>query len=204
MSVLVDANGERGRLVRRRHRLDVDHGDEVWDGVYIVSSDLNNEHQRIVVRLSHCFVDSVESRGLGEVSIGGNVTDREVDWAENYRCPDVAVYLGGTSSSDRGTHRLGGPDFAVEVVSKGDRSRDKFEFYAPVGTRELLLIDRYPWALELYRIDGGQLRLVGKSTAEAPWVLTSAVLPLSFRLIAGEARPTILVAHSDGARTWSA
>ncbi len=105
---------------------------------------------------------------------------------------------------NRDTFWYGGPDFAVEIVSKGDRSRKKLPFYAKVGTRELLIVDRKPWALELYRLDGEQMALVGRSTVEAPEPLASAVLPLSFRLSAGVvgARPEIEVRRNEGGDVW--
>ncbi len=201
---LINDPHELRKLIRRRRQLGIDHHDEVWDGVYIVSPQPNDEHQEIITDLSAALVFSIKRPGLGLVRAGINVSDREKGWTENYRCPDVAVYLNGTTARNLNTHWLGGPDFAVEVLSKGDRARKKFAFYAAVGTRELLLIDRRPWALELYRIDGGELRLVGKSTLESSNILASAVLALSFRLVDGASRPTILVAHSDGIQTWSA
>ena len=75
---------------------------------------------------------------------------------------------------------------------------------AQPGTRELLLVDRKPWALELDRLEAGVLRLVGKSTLEGPQILTSAVLPLRFRLVEGEARPRIRVEPAVGLQTWLA
>ncbi len=203
MTVLIENPAQEQNFIEQRRRLGIDRHDEVWNGVYIVSPDPNNEHQQIVSRLCHCFLDSVEIEGLGLVYVGGNVTDQDDDWTKNYRCPDVAVFLRGTTAQDRGTHWLGGPDFAVEVISKGDRSRQKFDFYAAVGTRELLLIDREPWALELYRLEGSSYILVGKSEPGRPDVLTSAVLPLSFRLAEGQPRPTIEVRHADGVQTWA-
>ena len=97
-----------------------------------------------------------ESR-LGKVMAGVNVSDREHGWKKNYRCPDVVVFLNHTKAVDCDTFWFGGPDFAVEIASPGDRSREKLEFYAKVGTRELLLVDRKPWSLELYRLDGEKL-----------------------------------------------
>ena len=76
---------------------------------------------------------------------GCNVSDQPERWKRNYRCPDVAVFLPGNPAEDRGTHWYGGPDFAAEVHSRFDRSRKKFGFYAKVGVRELLLVDRHPW-----------------------------------------------------------
>jgi len=204
MTGIINDPHELQQLIRRRRRLGIDRHDEVWDGVYIVSPQPNNEHQQVVYLLSLSFGISIQLPGLGLVLPGINVSERAEGWTKNYRCPAVAVFLNGTSAQNLGTHWLGGPDFAVEVLSKGDRARKKFAFYAAVGTRELLLIDRRPWALELYRLDGGELRLVGKSTLESPDVLASGVLPLSFRLAEGQPRPTISVAHADGVQAWSA
>ncbi len=134
------------RYIQERRRTGRDHHDEVWEGVYLVSPDPNNEHQSLTVRFGRCALVSIEDEGLGRVFTGGNVSDQAEDWTTNFRCPDIAVYLEGGIAKDMGSHWLMGPDFAVEIVSRGDRSRDKFDFYAAVGTRELLIVDRYPWA----------------------------------------------------------
>src|SRR5207302_10616346 len=73
---------------------------------------------------------------------GAGISDRKEKWTKNFRVPDVSVFLPGNPAKDRGTHYLGGPDFAVEIISKKDRSRKKFEFYAEVGVKEFLLVDR--------------------------------------------------------------
>ena len=71
-------------------------------------------------------------------------------------CPD-------NPAEDRETHWYGGPDFAVEILSPFDRSREKFDFYAKVGVRELMLVARRPWKLELYRRTDKNWDLVGTS-----------------------------------------
>ena len=71
-----------------------------------------------------------------------------------------------------------------------------------VGVRELLLVDRDPWVLELYRLDDGRLKITGRSTLERPDVLPSNVLPVAFRLIPGDERPGIKVMHVDGVQKW--
>ncbi len=98
---------------------------------------------------------------------------RPSDWTKNYRCPDVLVFLPGNPAEDRGTHWLGGPDFAVEIMSRGDRSRKKLDFYAKVGVRELLLIDRRPWKLELYRRHDDRLELAALLEPGSPQSITS-------------------------------
>jgi Uma2 family endonuclease len=202
MATLVTDPRLEQRIIEERRANGGDRFDEVWDGVYVMSPLANNEHQGLASGLTFAFHGVIALPGLGEVFAGVNVSDQEEDWTRNYRCPDVAVYLNGTTARDRGTHWLGGPDFAVEVASKGDRSREKLDFYAKVNTRELLLIDRDPWALELYRLAGGVLSLVGMSRPGEAEPIRSEVLPLGSRLAAAEPRPRVEVLRRDGGEPW--
>lgn len=181
-----------------------DRWDEVWEGVLVVSPIPNVEHQRIGTRLSRAFLEAIEDEGLGMVLHGTNVSDRGQGWVQNYRCPDIAVNLTGTTARDWNTHWEGGPDFAVEIVSPSDRSREKLDFYAKVGVRELLVIDCKPWRLELYRLTDGVLHSAGTVAPGQADRLDSAVLPLRFRLDSGLDRPSIVVLHEDGVRSWTA
>jgi hypothetical protein len=81
---------------------------------------------------------------LGRVHAGANVSDQLDDWRQNFRVPDVLVFLNSNPAEDRDTHWFGGPDFAVEIASRWDRSREKIAFYSSIGVRELLIIDRDP------------------------------------------------------------
>jgi Uma2 family endonuclease len=203
MAVFVCDREERARLIARRRHTGADRFDEVWDGVYVMSPQANDEHQDIATKLGTVLTIVMMWSGLGLVRIGGvNISDRIMRWKRNFRCPDIAVFLTACQAVNHETHWFGGPDFGVEIVSKGDRSRKKFGFYAKVGTRELLIVDRYPWALELYVLKGKQLELAGRSTVDDPQTLQSTVLPLRFRLIAGDARPQIEVTRSDGSERW--
>ena len=205
MDLVILDPADQTRIIARRRKLGHDRFDEVWDGVYLMSPLANNEHQEIATRLASCLVLTIDFPGLGKVFAGANVSDRATKWKQNYRCPDVLVFLNGTTARNKDTHWLGGPDFAVEVVSQYDRSRQKFDFYAKVTTRELLIVDRYPWALELYRLnEEGTYNLIGRSALDDPQILMSQVLPLSFQLQPGDERPTIAIAHFDGVQTWSA
>ncbi len=191
------------RLLRRRRLMGGDRHDEVWNGVYVMSPLADNLHQTLGFELAVAFKEARVGGPETRIFPGTNVSDRDTNWRKNYRCPDVAVFLPGNPAQDRGTHWLGGPDFAVEILSPGDRSRKKFDFYGKVGVRELLIVDRRPWKLELYRREGEGWTLVGTSTVEPPETLASAVLPLSFRLLPGDPRPRIEVTKADGARTWT-
>jgi Uma2 family endonuclease len=200
-SMILDPNLTR-ELIRNRRRLGHDRQDEVWDGVYVVSPNPDNLHQRLALRIARAFEDAIGGETAGVVYPSVNVSDRQTNWRKNFRVPDVAVFLAGNPAQDRDTHWVGGPDFAVEIISRHDRSRRKFAFYAKVGVRELLLVDRKPWALELYRLRDGVLAPAGRVLPESSAELKSEVLPVSFCLLPGTPRPRIEVTRSGGSQTW--
>ena len=201
VSLILDPDLE-AELIAERQRCGGDRFDEVWDGIYIVAPVTDNEHQLLMTGLVAALYTIVNLPDLGDVFPGVNVSDREDDWTQNYRCPDVAVYLRENPAEDRDTHWLGGPDFLVEIVSRGDQTRKKLPFYAKVGTRELLVIDRAPWSLELFRLRGEALESVGTSTADDSNPLASEVVPLVFRLVPGESRLRVEIARDEGGEPW--
>jgi Uma2 family endonuclease len=190
------------QLRRERAALGLDRWDEVWDGTYMMAPLPNPEHQQIALRLGAILEETLGWNDDTIVLVGTNVSDRGKGWLHNYRCPDVAVYLPETRARQYPTHFCGGPDFAVEIVSVDDQTRDKIPFYANVGTRELLIVERNPWRLELLRLRGKKLVSIGVSLGKRASVLPSRVLPLSFRLLAGKRRPAIEVVRSSDAKTW--
>lgn len=190
------------QLRAQRTATGADRWDEVWEGTYMMTPLPNIEQQEIAGGLVS-VVRQVLRRDEAVVLPGTNVSDREVGWEHNYRCPDIAVYLTGTAAKNCDTHWCGGPDFAVEIVSDDDRTRDKIPFYAKVGTGELLIVDRDPWRLELLRLDAAELRSVGTSTPEAGHPIPSRALPLVFRLAFADERPSIVITHATDGRTWN-
>jgi len=202
MALMVLDPTEEARLKAERQASGADRYDEVWEGVYMMAPLANNEHQDLQSRLAAAIQTAVGWGGPQRIHAGANVSDRDVDWTFNYRSPDVVVVYADGAARDCGTHWCGGPDFCVEITSPGDRSRDKLDFYSQIGVRELLLIGRSPWRLELYRLAAGRLELTGRSDLTAPDVLASTVVPVSFRLVHGTPRPVIEVAHRDGVQRW--
>ncbi len=190
------------QLIKERQERGIDQHDEVWEGVYMMSPLADDEHQGIIHRLELAFGMILTLSGRAEVRPGVNVADRDENWSYNFRIPDVAVYLAGTQATCRGTFWKGGPNFAVEVVSKNDMTRDKVDFYANVGVRELLIVDRDPWQVELLRLADGKLPSVGTSNIEKPDLLASEVIPFNFQIEAGEKRPAIVVGHTESEQTW--
>ncbi len=67
-------------------------------------------------------------------------------------------------------------------TSPDDRAREKLAFYAKVGTREVLLVDRDPWALELFRLREGRLAQVSRSTTDNGQALEYGSAPSRPRL----------------------
>lgn len=191
------------RLIEERRNAGVDRFDEVWEGIYVITPPVDDEHQDLVTGISAKLRSAIQEDSRGLVRAGTNISDQREDWTFNDRCPDVAVFLNETQAENCDTHWYGGPDFAVEIVSPGDRTREKLDFYAKVGTRELLIVDRDPWALELYRLEDGKLVQAGRSTTDDSSMLDSRVLPVTWRLVSGETRPQIEITYTDGRRQWT-
>ena len=200
-TLITDRHLERS-LIRRRRMRGADRFDEVWEGVYVMNAYPNLEHQDLVGRLTYLLQYLIVDPGLGRVQPGCNISDRPLKWKENYRCPDVAVFLKETKAISKRTHWLGGPDLAIEIISPNDRSREKLEFYAKAGTRELLLLDRDPWSLELYRFENGLPELVQRADVANGGVVETNVVPLLWRLVAGTERPLLEVSMKDGSKRW--
>ena len=201
MAILVLDPHKEARVRGLWPGVDGDRWTEVWEGVTVLSPLANNEHQRIATRLTR-VIGLVIDEDLGEVIQGVNLTDRTPNWVENYRNPDVVVFLKGTAAVDLDTHYLGGPDFAVEVISPGEPPTAKFAFYESIGTREVMVLHRDPWRLELFTLQGGRLVLAGASELPASIVVPSAALGLTFQLVPGPTRPLIAVTHPATGRAW--
>jgi Uma2 family endonuclease len=200
MTLIVTDPRDQARLIAQRREAGADRFDEVWEGDYVMAPLADDEHQDIQAGLITALRTALGR--AARVRGGVNVTDRESDWEQNFRCPDVVAFLEGTTAENRGSHWFGGPDFAVEILSPGDRTPQKLPFYASVNVRELLVIGRSPWSLELYRLRERELVCAGRLTPGANQTLASEVLPLQFRLLTGE-RPTIEVSHPASGQKWS-
>ena len=202
MAVMVLDPYVEQQILAERTGSDGDQYDEVWEGVYIVTPLPNNDHQALVYELTYLLGEVIGRPGLGQVFPGVNLSDRDEGWEKNYREPDVAVFLNDSKAINCGTHWRGAADFLVEIISLGERTREKIPFYQSIGVVELLVIDRDPWTLELYRQQNGQLSKVGQSSPAAADVLASQTVGLTFQLLPGETRPQIRAIHSATGRRW--
>jgi Uma2 family endonuclease len=202
MPTLINDPALEETLIAERRERGIDKFDEVWDGVYVMAPIANNEHQHLAQRLSTAISIVIDFPGVGRVFTGANVSDQRANWTKNYRVPDVLVFLNGNPAEDRDTHWFGGPDFAVEIVSDNDRSREKIDFYSKVNVRELLVLDRDPWQLGLFRATAGRLESAAIATEQNGLTIHSEVTGLSLRLVSAAKRPAIAVTASDG-QSWT-
>jgi Uma2 family endonuclease len=203
MSLVIHDESLANELLAERRASGADRYDEVWEGVYVMAPMADNDHQRLVSQLTAAISSVVDWQGLGQTLAGANVSDRKAGWRQNYRIPDVLVFFHDTAAEDCGTHFYGGPDFAIELASRGDATLAKIEFYAAIGTQELLVIDRDPWQLTLYqRHDAKQLVAAAISSFTQQGTIRPARLAATFALVA-ESR-SLRIEHPDGEliRQW--
>ena len=104
MPVLVTDPDLEKRLIAARQEADSDRFDEVWDGLYIMAPLANDEHQDIQISFAAALKIALGWDSPAKVRPGVNVSDRAEDWINNYRCPDVVVYLPGNPAINHGTH----------------------------------------------------------------------------------------------------
>ena len=202
MATIIHDRVLQERLQAERAATGADRYDEVWEGDYMMAPMPNNEHQFLVARLTRVLDELVTDDELGIVLPGANVSDRVEGWRDNYRVPDVAVFLNESSAENHGSFWLGGPDLAVEILSPDDLAREKIAFYAQVGTRELLIVDRAPWQLELYRLEDTKLELVSSVMPDDGSTIELQTCDLTLGLQASDARPQIIAAKPGG-RSWT-
>jgi Uma2 family endonuclease len=167
--------------------------EEVWEGVTFIMPEADNPHDGIAI-----FGQNADY----VLHFRVNISDRQRDWTKNYRTPDMALFSAHGPEIDCDTFWLGGPLVALEVISPDDRSREKLEFYAKVGTREVVIMDRDPWQLELYRLHQGKLKLAGAIKPGDGKKLVSGVVPLEYQLVRSRPRPKVKIVHTETGQEW--
>lgn len=193
MVVLVRDKDFGDRIIEERKRLGIERYDEVWEGMVVMPSMPNSDHQQLVDDLGDILTDVVKRTGRGKKFPGHNVSDRRTRWKQNYRIPDLLVLLKDGKAIDCKTHIFGGPDFVVEIESPGDDTEEKVPFYSKIGVREMLIIQRDRRTIRLLRYDGQDLIEVKPALVDDEEWIVSEVLPLAFRrvMVKGNARTAV-------------
>ncbi len=158
------------REIAERRRTGLDRYDEMWDGVLHMTPAPSTEHQRIVGRLIEFLSPWMRNGGRGTLWAGINVFAEECD----YRIPDLTFVAAGRESllADDGV-RGGGPDCVIEVRSPGDETYEKLPFFARIGTREVVVIERDTKRPEIFRLAGSQY--VAVATDREGWLASEAL-----------------------------
>ena len=155
----VDAPPE---LLQERRRLGLDKRDEVWEGVVHVVPQPGFDHQYFNGEVEAVMRPLAKERDLLLVHEVAVYRPGEQD--TDYRVPDL-VLTRRQFKQRRGI--AGPPEFVMETLSPHDESRAKFPFYAALGCREVLLVDRAHRAFELHRPVGSELVAVAPDDAGA-------------------------------------
>ncbi|MGA2253545.1 MAG: Uma2 family endonuclease [Thermoguttaceae bacterium] len=202
MTMLIENPELEEELKEQRKAWGVDQHDEVWEGVYFTPPMANDDHQDLVLEFATVLRTAVSKPGLGKVRHGVNFAASMEGWEHDYRVPDVVVFLADTAAENHDAFWTGAADFIIEITSLHDRTYEKTPFYSRIGVRELLILNRQSWAIELYRHQHGGLHKVGHSTLERPEVIFSEKVLLEFWLMPGEQRPQVEVRHRSTGERW--
>lgn len=165
----------------RRRLTGIDRWDEMWEGVLHMSPAPSREHQRILAELTAFLLPLLKRFGRGLLMSGVNVF-RQTAGDDDYRIPDLTFVAAARASilADDGT-RGGGPDAVIEIRSPGDETYDKLAFFAELGVREVVVIDRDTKRPEVLRLTGRQYQAVAQSQG---WV-HSETLGVRLRVVDG-------------------
>ncbi len=117
-------------LLARRRALGQDLFDEVWEGEYHMAPAPHSRHGLVDYQLHRLVgprADAAGLKGCGPCNIGT---------PHDYRVPDLTYFADPASHTFNQTAEI-----VVEIVSPGDESRMKFDFYFRAGVAEVLIVD---------------------------------------------------------------
>lgn len=139
-------------VIARRRALGQDTHDEVWEGDYHMAPAPHQWHGYVAAQLTIALGPHAAAAGL-IVTDPFNLGD-----PDDYRVPDLGLHRRLLDTAFVPTAAM-----VVEVVSPGDESSDKFEFYAAHGVDEVLIADPAVGELVLFTLDGGRYRGTDRS-----------------------------------------
>ncbi len=158
---------ELAALIERRRLLGQDLFDEVWEGVLHMNPAPRGRHGAIETQLSVLLAPLAQAAGLvltGQFNIG--------DSAGDYRVPDLGLHREFTDCVWYPTAAL-----VIEIVSPGDESYKKFDFYASHAVDEVVIVDPDQRAIHWFTLADGGYREIDQSAvlATAPAELADQI-----------------------------
>ncbi len=141
-------------LLDERRARGADRWDEMWEGELHMVPPPSEQHQAIGTALLVVLAPLAETRGLVARYETG-LFRPGVD--DDYKVPDQ-VYARPELRSQRGIE--GGASLVVEILSPGDETYAKLDWYAAVGVGEVLVIEPGTRRVELFANRGGRMEPV--------------------------------------------
>jgi Uma2 family endonuclease len=151
----------------------------MWEGTLHMVPAPSPEHQRIASK-TNTFLDVLcERTRRGTIWPAVNVVDDRAA-TPDYRIPDFSFIAQGNEDLVRKDGIHGAPDAVLEIRSPGDESYEKLDFFARLGVREVIVIDRDSKRPEVFRLAGP--RYLAVSADGDGWVASEA-LRVRFRAL---------------------
>jgi Uma2 family endonuclease len=160
-------------FIADRHRRGLDTHDEWWEGVYRTVTGPSPEHGELLDALAELLGPLVRAAGLksaAPVNIGVDKQD--------CRVPDRAIFEPDTPRTSPAF--LAAALMVIEVLSPGERPKEKLGFYRDHGVTEYLEIDLKAGTVELGAWSGSRWEQVMNSeilpglTVAGPVLVTEA------------------------------
>jgi Uma2 family endonuclease len=114
----------------QRRALGQDRFDEIWEGEYHVAPAPHRRYARLDDLLGRVLGPLADDAGL----LGATACN--IGTPADYRVPDRAYFRGGPDEIWNPTAAI-----VVEILSPGDESRRKLDFYFRAGVEEVLIVD---------------------------------------------------------------
>jgi Uma2 family endonuclease len=174
-------------VLELRKRTGADRFDEMWEGVLHMPPAPDLRHQLMARDIVAFFAEAWEPRtgGLAVAQVNVSTPDR---WPTDYRIPDVAIMT--EAAAKAAETRFVQPIVAIEIRSPADETYEKLDFYAEVGVRALVVVERQTKAVQVFSVADGTLVLA--AAGPGGWTLVPP-LGVEVRTEAGPDRAALLL-----------
>ena len=152
--VLDPAPQQLQELLELRRRRDLDRADEVWDGVLHVNPAPQRRHALITHQLARLLDEPARAAELMPAMGGFNLGE-----PNDYRVPDGGLFRPSPEAVYSPTAAL-----VIEILSPGDETWDKLDFYAAHHVDELLVVDPEEHTVHWMALDAGRYVDVERSS----------------------------------------